>query len=247
MASINLQNFMTENYNPKDFSHLHWQGSMQDYIDLLMKDPKIARNSFQRIYDMIMSYGTSSYTEYKKDVTRYHFFDDPIENGKDAIFGIDVHLMKLVNFFQSAALGYGTEKRVLLLHGPVGSAKSSIARLLKKGLEHYSKTDEGALYTYEWVDEEGSDILGGQKVFPSPMHEEPLKLIQIEVREKLIEEVQKTHPNSPYKIKIKGEVNPACRFILNEYMIKYNGDWTKVMNHIRVKRLLLSEKDRRGI
>src|SRR5690606_21928141 len=247
MASINLQNFITENYNPKDFSHLHWQGDMQEYIDLLLKDTKIARNSFQRIYDMIMSYGTSSYSEYKKDVTRYHFFDDPIENGKDAIFGIDVHLMKLVNFFQSAALGYGTEKRVLLLHGPVGSAKSSIARLLKKGLEHYSKTDEGALYTYEWVDEEGSDILGGQKVFPSPMHEEPLKLIPLDVRERLVTQIQETHPNSPYRLKIKGEVNPACRFILNEYMLKYDGDWNKVMNHIRVKRLLLSEKDRRGI
>ena len=153
MASFDIQQFISQHYNPKDFSHLHWQGSFQDYVDVVMKDPRIARNSFQRIYDMIMSYGTSQYTEYKKEVTRYHFFDDPFENGKDAIFGIDVHLMKMVNFFQSAAFGYGTEKRVLLLHGPVGSAKSSIARLLKKGLEHYSRTDEGALYTYEWVDE----------------------------------------------------------------------------------------------
>ena len=39
--------------------------------------------------------------------------------------------MKLVHFFKSAALGYGTES-VLLLHGPVGSSKSTIARLLKK-------------------------------------------------------------------------------------------------------------------
>ena len=39
---------------------------------------------------------------------------------------------------------------MLLLHGPVGSSKSTIARLLKKGLEHYSRTDEGALYTFGW-------------------------------------------------------------------------------------------------
>ena len=83
----------------------------------------------------------------------YHwkFFDDPIDGGKDAIFGLDVHLNKLVNVFQAGAQRYGPEKRVILLHGPVGSAKSTIARLLKKGLERYSKTDEGALYTYEWV------------------------------------------------------------------------------------------------
>jgi len=42
--------------------------------------------------------------------------------------------------FRSAAEGYGTDKRILLLHGPVGSSKSTIARLLKKGAEHYSRT-----------------------------------------------------------------------------------------------------------
>ena len=244
--SIDIQNFIEENYSKEDFSHLHWSGSFQEYIDLVIKNPHICRNSFQRVHDMIMSYGTSTYTEYKKEITRYHFFDDPIEDGKDAIFGIDVHLMKLVNFFKSAAQGYGTEKRVLLLHGPVGSAKSSISRLLKKGLEHYSKTDEGALYTYEWVDEEGSDILGGAKVFPSPMHEEPLKMVPLSVRKKFVDDLNKDH-DGKYKIKIKGEVNPACRFIINEYMEKYDGDWNKVMKHIRVKRLLLSEKDRIGI
>ena len=91
--------------------------------------------------DMIMSYGTSQFNEYKKEVTHYRFFEDPIDNGKDAVFGLDVHLMKLVNFLRSASLGYGTEKRVLLLHGPVGSAKSTIARLLLRLIE----PDAGAI------------------------------------------------------------------------------------------------------
>lgn len=246
MGSIDVHKFIEENYSKEDFSHLHWSGSLQDYINLVVKNPMICRNSFQRVHDMIMSYGTSTYTEYKKEITRYHFFDDPLNNGKDAIFGIDVHLMKFVNFFKSAAQGYGTEKRVLLLHGPVGSAKSSISRLLKKGLEHYSKTDEGAMYTYEWIDEEASDILGGAKLFESPMHEEPLKLVPLEVRAKLIEKLN-AESDIPFKLKIKGDVNPACRFILKEYMKKYDGDWNKVMSHIRVNRLILSEKDRIGI
>lgn len=246
MGSIDIQKFIENNYSKEDFSHLHWSGSFQDYVNLVSKNPMVCRNAFQRVHDMIMSFGTSTYTEYKKEITRYHFFDDPLENGKDAIFGIDVHLMKLVNFFKSAARGYGTEKRVLLLHGPVGSAKSSISRLLKKGLEHYSKTDEGAIYTYEWVDDEASDILGGSKLFESPMHEEPLKLIPLEVRKKFLEDLN-SNSDAPFNIKIKGDVNPACRFILKEYMKKYDGDWNKVMSHIRVKRLLLSEKDRIGI
>jgi hypothetical protein len=62
---------------------------------------------------MVLSWGTESYTEYKKEITRYKFFDDPIDQWcKDAVFGLDVQLMKLVNFFKSAAYGYGTEKRV---------------------------------------------------------------------------------------------------------------------------------------
>jgi serine protein kinase len=244
--SIDIQNFIEKNYSKEDFSHLNWEGSFQDYIDLVMKNPHICRNSFQRVHDMIMSFGTSTYTEYKKEITRYHFFDDPLENGKDAIFGIDVHLMKLVNFFKSAARGYGTEKRVLLLHGPVGSAKSSISRLLKKGLEHYSKTDEGALYTYEWNTAEETEILGGAKHFDSPMHEEPLKLIPPEVRKKFLEELN-SQIDTLHKIKVKGEVNPACRFILSEFMKSYDGDWNQAMSHIKVKRLVLSEKDRIGI
>src|SRR5690349_786260 len=132
----------------KEFRNFHWEGSFSDYLDLVKQNPKISRNSFQRMYDMVLSWGASSYTEYKKNIIRYKFFDDPIDHGKDAVFGLDVPLMKLVHFFKSAAYGYGTEKRVLLLHGPVGSAKSTIARLLKKGIEQYSKKAEGALYSF---------------------------------------------------------------------------------------------------
>lgn len=246
MAKLDINKFMDENYRTSDFSHLHWSGTFQQYLDIVAENPKVTRNAFQRVHDMIMSYGSTAYSEYKKEVVRYHFFDDPIANGKDAVFGIDVHLMKLVNFFKSAAAGYGTEKRVLLLHGPVGSAKSSISRMIKKGIEHYSRTDAGALYTFEWFDDHESEILGGAKVFPSPMHEEPLKLMPIEVRKQFLDEVNKGRKDG-HKINIKGEVCPADRYILGEYLKKYNGDWKRVLSHVRVKRLLLSEKDRIGI
>ena len=245
MAKLDISQFMSENFKVQDFKHLHWRGSFQDYLEMVFSNPKVTRNAFQRIHDMIHTFGISRYNEYKKEITRYHFFDDPFDNGRDAVFGIDVHLMKLVNFFKSAAAGYGTEKRVLLLHGPVGSAKSSIARILKKGLEHYSRTDEGALYTFEWFDEESTDILGGQQVFPSPMHEEPLKLIPLEVRKQFLEQLNKGV--SDHKVAIKGQLCPADRYIFNAYMEKYDGDWNRVLKHVKVKRLLLSEKDRIGI
>ena len=245
MAKIDINEFINNNYKVEDFRHLNWTGTFQEYVDLVSEKPHVVRNAFQRVHDMIMSFGTSKYTEYKKEITRCHFFDDPFDNGKDAVFGIDVHLMKLVNFFKSAAAGYGTEKRVLLLHGPVGSAKSSISRMIKKGLENYSKKEEGAIYTFEWVDDEETPILGGAKLFPSPMHDDPLKLIPIDVRSKFEDLINKGVDG--HKIKIKGEVCPADRYIFNEYMKKYDGDWNLVMKHVRVKRLVLSEKDRVGI
>ncbi len=233
----------------QDFRNFHWEGGFFEYLDLVKQNPSVSRNAFQRMYDLILSFGTSSYVEYKKTIIRYKFFDDPIDNGKDAVFGLDVPLMKLVHFFKSAAYGYGTEKRVLLLHGPVGSAKSTIARLVKKGVEWYSKTDEGALYTFKWVDEEGkfADIMGNQRELRSPMHEEPLKLVPEDMRAALLEEINRGS-KSDYKVTIKGDLDPASRYIYREFMRRYNGDWVKmVQNHIRVERLILLEKDRIGI
>ena len=141
---------VNELQDKKKYQELNWEGSFEQYLDIVLENPKVTRNAFQRIYDMIVTYGSFDFHEYKKKITRYQFFDDPFEAGKDSVFGIDLHLMKLVRVFKSAAMGYGTEKRIILLHGPVGSAKSTIARLLKKGLVNYSKANEGALYTFKW-------------------------------------------------------------------------------------------------
>jgi serine protein kinase len=232
----------------QEFRSLHWEGSFFEYLDIVKQNPGVARNAFQRMYDMIQSWGSSNYTEYKKNIVRFKFFDDPIEHGKDAVFGMDVPCMKLVHFFKSAALNYGTEKRVLLLHGPVGSAKSTLARLLKKGIELYSRTDEGALYTFKWMDPKGEfgEILGNQKELLSPMREDPLKLVPDELRSKIIDEINRGNKTN-YKVRITGDLDPASRFIYREFLKKYNGDWTRVLSHIRVIRFVLSEKDRVGI
>lgn len=117
----------------------HWQGSFADYLDKVKADPKVSRTAYQRLYDMIMEDGMTP-VDRSRDLIRYHFFDSPHNGGEDAVFGLTRPLMELVNVFKSAAMKYGTERRVLLLHGPVGSSKSTIARLLKRGVERYSRT-----------------------------------------------------------------------------------------------------------
>jgi serine protein kinase len=227
----------------------NWSGSFQDYLDLAKKNPKVTRNAFQRMYDMIVEAGTEEYTDFKKQITRFKFFDDAKNNGKDAVFGLDVPLMKLVNVLRSAALGYGTEKRVILLHGPVGSAKSTICRLLKKGIEVYSKSDSGALYTFEWIDEKGelNGLLGKDvRSFLSPMHEEPLLLIPDEMRQQICDGINKGQEGD-FRVQIEGELCPPSRLIFKTLIDRYNGDLKKVLSHVRVKRLFLSETDRIGI
>ncbi|MCA9543330.1 MAG: serine protein kinase, partial [Myxococcales bacterium] len=232
--------------NYEEFADLHWTGSFEDYLQIVKERPAVTRTAYQRLYDMILSWGTEELIDNKKKVIHYNFFDDPLNQGKDSIFGLEIPLMRLVNVIKSAAMGYGTEKRVILLHGPVGSSKSTIARLIKKGLEHYSRLPEGALYTYEWhLPEELQHVTGGEAVFPSPMNEEPLRLIPEEWRPQVFEMLGLSGLERP--LKIKGDINPACRLIFRELMAHYKGDWSRVIEHIRVKRLVLSEANRIGI
>jgi serine protein kinase len=229
------------------YRDLAWEGTFEQYLGLVQARPEVTRNAFQRMYDMVLSHGSEEYVDNKKKLVRYGFFSDPLGGGKDAVFGLDIPLMRLVNVLKAAANGYGTEKRVILLHGPVGSSKSTIARLLKAGVERYSHTPEGALYTFRWVNLANTGLAGKDvDIYDSPMHEEPLRLIPLEWREKAIDALGLS--SGTFRVRVPGELDPASRFIFKELLAKYEGNWQKVIdNHIRVRRLLLSEKDRIGI
>jgi serine protein kinase len=233
---------VAERQDLDQFRRKNWEGSFQEYLDLVRGVPRVTRNAFERVYDMILSYGTEPYEEGREKRLRYCFFDDPKDEGADAVFGLNGPLAALVNAFKSAAQGYGIEKRVLLLHGPVGSSKSTIARLLKKGLERYSSHDDGALYTLGWVDLEAAG-----NVHWCPMHEEPLHIIPSRFRGEVAARLNEDRPATDYQVKINGELCPFCRYVYSDRLRHYGGDWTRVVQDVRVKRLILSEKDRIGI
>jgi serine protein kinase len=221
------------------FKDLHWEGSFADYLEIVKDDPAVARTAFQRLYDMIVSYGSEEYSRNRETLVHYNFFDDPFEDGRDAVFGLDKPLMELVHIFQSAARLYGTERRVLLLHGPVGTAKSTIVRLLKKGMEAYTRTEAGRLYTFYWKPDEGEPMA-------CPMHEDPLRLAPPELRASLLNELRNGN-TADYPTTIEGELCPACRYMFNRLLEMSGGNWLEVVRQVRVRRLLLSEKDRVGI
>jgi len=229
--------------HPEKFQELHWEGSFDDYLEMVHRNPKVARTAFQRLYDMILSFGMGEYTEFRQKVIHYKIFDDPISHGKDAIFGLDKYLMKLVDVIKAAARGYGPERRIILLHGPVGSSKSTLVRLFKKGLEDYSMTPDGAIYSFYWQMVNEDDSI--EKV-NCPMHEDPLRLIPEGVRGSILTEVNHGRSEEEF-IRVEGDLCPVCRFYYNALMDKYKGDWERIISNVRVKKLTLSEKDRVGI
>jgi serine protein kinase len=170
---------------------LAWTGTFADYVEKLRKEPHLAMTAHARVYQMIASQGIE---EEKKGRT-YKFFEQDI-------FGLDKALEKLVEeYFHSAARRLDVRKRILLLMGPVSGGKSTIVTMLKKGLERYSRTDEGAVYAIKGC----------------PMHEEPLHLIPHELRPEIEEQLG---------VKIEGNLCPSCQMRLRT---EYGGRIEDVM------------------
>ena len=222
-----------------------WKGSFDDYLDLVDRNPAFARNAWQRMADMIVSYGSE--VRSKGEPPRWLIFDDPHGRerlqdsdatvGPDAIFGLDASLNELVKTIRAGARRLGPERRMILLHGPVGSAKSTIARLLKRGLEHYTKTDAGAIYTFDWV-------IDGE-VIPSPMNQDPLQLLPESTRAAVEARLARADPRED-AIRIEGELDPVSRYWLDE-LIRRTGSLQGALKHVRVRRFTFSETRRTGI
>ncbi|MDF2644391.1 MAG: prkA [Paenibacillus sp.] len=152
---------ISEHRTEKD--SLSWTGTFAEYIELLRKNPGLARTAHSRVYDMIASQGINDQIGHKS----YKFFNKEI-------FGLDRAIEKLVEeYFHSAARRLDVRKRILLLMGPVSGGKSTIVTMLKRGLEQFARTDLGAVYAIKGC----------------PMHEEPLHLIPMELRPEIEREL----------------------------------------------------------
>ncbi|MGH9941104.1 MAG: PrkA family serine protein kinase [Pyrinomonadaceae bacterium] len=162
---------------------LQWQGTFRDYFELVTQNPRLAQLSHARINDMIHAPSVEKFNEGSRDeLVRYNFFSDEL-------FGIEEPLAKIVEYFKSAAQRLEVRKRILLLMGPVGGGKSTIVSMLKRGLETWSHTEQGAVFAIK----------------DCPMHEEPLHLIPQQLRA----EIEKH-----YGIYIEGDLCPQCRYAL---------------------------------
>jgi len=156
-----------------------WRGTFEDYFTIVTTNPKVAQLAHARVYDMIMSYGTE---EAPDGAPRHLFF-------ARELFGLEKPVAHIAEYFSAAAKRLEPRKRILLLMGPVGGGKSTVASMLREGLEQYTRTPEGALYA----------IAG------CPMHEEPLHLVPKDLRAELREE---------HGLYIEGALCPSCAYKL---------------------------------
>ena len=78
------------------------------------------------------------------------------------------------------------------------------------------------------------------------MHEDPLKLIPTAVRRDVLAAINAERPENE-QIHVEGDLDPFCRKMYDDLLKKYDGNWRKVMDHVAIRRLVLSEKDRYGI
>ncbi len=230
--------------NQADYQKKHWSGSFAEYIDILRADPKVTRSAYQRLYDMILSHGTEEVMVNKEKALRYKFFEDRENQGQDAIFGLERTLSNLVNILKSMAHKYGTERSACCCSTGLWAVPRAQSRPAQEGLERARGTDEGALYTFGWREE---TLDGGEAYADCPMHEEPLHLIPFDDRPSVLADMNAEADRHGYHIAIEGDLCPYCRQMFNERMQRYGGDWAKVLDDIRVRRLILSEQDRIGI
>lgn len=140
--------------------------SFQEYLALFATSPaRYARDATRYVRDMFDHFGTRIVQRPWGETLRYQLFDLPWDSDGAASSGAgaagyqrrEASLVgqeelqgeiyrSLSNFVQE-----GRANRLVLMHGPNGSAKSTVAACILRALEHYSTLDEGALYRFHWV------------------------------------------------------------------------------------------------
>jgi serine protein kinase len=163
----------------KEHRAQRWEGTLGDFLAHIVptRPASFIRTSHEYIWDMLLWHGREAEGD---DVQKAR------ELFRRELFGVDEPLRRVVDYFKAAAAGSDVGRRLLLLLGPPSGGKSTLAILLKRGLEEYSRTDEGALY----------GIKG------SPLRESPLNVIPTSLRSQF---------RDTYGVSISGEISPWAR------------------------------------
>jgi len=125
--------------------------SFEEYLSLFFNDPRgQARNAAQYLRDVMDHFGTQTVPHPTGTIRRFKVFDAEGSEREGRVAGqeeVQNNIYRVLGNFVRA----GRINKLILLHGPNGSAKSSLVNALKLGMESYSRLPQGALYRIAWV------------------------------------------------------------------------------------------------
>ena len=245
-----------------------------EYLSLVADNPwRHTRDAARYLRDCFDHWGVERVRRPWGEVTRYKLFDLPFadtDGGRsDRLIGHE-ELQKRVYRALGGFQREGRANRLLLLHGPNGSAKSTFAACLMAGLEAYSQVDEGALYRFSWVFPRGVDGGGGigfstgagapppgdtyahlpeeriDAKLPSEIREHPLLLLPLHERRALIRKLYANVDIAPPDWLWNGELGHKNRQIYEALLTAYRGNLGRALAHVQVERYYISRRYRVG-
>lgn len=168
-----------------DNSVPRWTGTFREFLRLFetKEYPNLGVLAHQRVYNMVLDPGTEKKDHFGTKRTSYPFFENDL-------YGMEESIDQIMTYLHSAAQKTETSRRMLLLYGPPSSAKTDLVVHIKRGLERYSKTKQGAIFA----------------LAKSQMHENPFLLVPHDKRDEF---------HKAYGIKIEGELSPPSRYYLD--------------------------------
>jgi serine protein kinase len=238
------------------------------YLDLVKREPWTTRNTFQLLHDMLLSSGVERTIVPGKPLRhRYAFFEDAALVGMYVVFGQQKAKENLIEKIDNASRGLEASKRLWILLGPPGAAKSRSMDGIKTALNHYSRTDEGKTYTLllptvdERLKEKALFEEKGIHYLQAPIFERPLQVIPPPLRapfvEKLSELVEREgvqdflrlhpHYDGEFRMQIDGLISPYADFVLREFMTAKGLDFAELLPYLKVKRMVYDARTKNGI
>ncbi len=239
-----------------------------EYLDLVKREPWTTRNTFQLLHDMLLSSGVERTIVPGKPLRhRYAFFEDAALVALYVVFGQQKAKENLIEKIDNASRGLEASKRLWILLGPPGAAKSRSMDGIKTALNHYSRSDEGKTYTLllptvdERLKEKALFEEKGIHYLQAPIYERPLQVIPLALRapfvEKLSELVEREgvqdflrrhpHYDGEFRMQIDGLISPYADFVLREFMTAKGLDFAEVLPYLKVKRMVYDARTKSGI
>jgi serine protein kinase len=251
--------------------------SFSEYLDLFASDPvRHARDASRYLRDCFDHFGTVAVEQPWGKYTRWKLFDLPWDPtlSPHALIGQE-QVQEEIYRSLSNFVREGRPNRLVLLHGPNGSAKSTIVACMMRGLEHYSTLDEGALYRFNWVFPSSKTLRGslgfGQKESGTSqvqtyahlpddqidakllveVRDHPLFLIPIDERRALLERMATAKNGEPPSEGfsdwiMRGQLSHKSQAVFEALLSSYNGSYTEVLKHVQVERYFVSQRYRIG-